>query len=539
MKTTLSWVLLCFTVPAFAQVKAPLKKVTVYPGGAVMEHSVQMNLKKGSQTLILRGLATSVDPSSIQVEIDGYVNLLSQKYLLDYKKQAVKADAVVERKVSGMEKKIAAYNKEINSMQQKMAIERKSLELISVTPKTTLENSNQVTALSGYVALYREQAYKSNAKITEYTEREAVLRDSISILEERIQKINEDLEHKAENDSLKHTACIELQLNAPLDVFSKINITYFSNRANWNPSYDVLSEGLDKQLKVKYKANINQTTGIDWNNVKVSVSTSQPNRSNAQPMLSAWYLDVYKGYTRSSEGFYNSIATNTVPTITNEIPSFGLDSPIDIAVVDYGGLSISFDSDMQYSIPTDNKPYMVMLKTFNVDCEYKYYTVPKLDKDVFLLAEITNFEQFNFLPGEAQIFMDGKFTGKTLIDPFTTAEAINVSLGRDNNILVKRERDKATTKSKFLDNDKVDHYKYSITVKNNRQQDIQLIIKDQYPMTSNDKIKIIETDHSAGGTINDKNGVVTWIEKLNKGKSTTVSIEYKVSRPKDMVIAGL
>ncbi|MFI5203251.1 MAG: DUF4139 domain-containing protein, partial [Flavobacteriales bacterium] len=136
-------------------------------------------------------------------------------------------------------------------------------------------------------------------------------------------------------------------------------------------------------------------------------------------------------------------------------------------------------------------------------------------------------------------FLEGKFTGKTLLDPFVTSENINLSLGRDNNVIVKRERAKLKEKTKFLDGNKVDEFKYSITVKNNKAREISIIIKDQYPLSNNAKITISDRENSAGGEINETNGVVTWIETIGKGKSKEFSIGYKVSRPKDMVIPGL
>ena len=534
MKKLILPLFLLFSITTFSQQKALLKKVTVFPRGVILEHSAKLSLKKGMQTIILRGLATNIDVSSIIVEVDGYVNVLSQKFLPVYKPQETKPDAITENKIKAYEVKIKQLNKKIKTVQDQMAFEKKSMDLITANPKTVGETAMNVTALSDYVLLYKDQAYKSQDKIISLNDKQELYSDSIKIYLEKIDKLENDKLAKAEIDSLKNTGCLELQLNAPQDVSSLLNFSYFSNQASWNASYDVMSEGIEQNLKVKYKANIFQNTGLDWKNIKVSVSTSQPNRSNNQPMLSAWYLDVYKGYSKSSEGLYNSVGA------TNSIPSFGEINTIgEINMLEQTGLNISFDANMNYSIPTDNLQYIVPLKEFTVKCAYKYYTVPKLDASVFLLAEIQNFEQYNFLPGEAQVFFEGKFTGKTLLDPFSTGESINLSLGRDNNIVVKREKSKLSEKTKFFGDTKMDEYKYSIVVKNNRQKEIDIIIKDQFPLTTNEKIVITDKEHSSGGTINEANGVVTWIEKIGKIKSESVSISYKVTRPTSMVIPGL
>lgn len=533
MKKIILPCLFLFCITAIAQQKAPLKKVTVYPRGAVLEHSTKINLKKGTQTIVLSGLSTDIDVSSLLVGIDNYVNVLSQKYMREYNPIAKKPDAITEKKILAYQKQILKLNKDRNVLKHQIDIENKSMEMILSNPKTVGQTAMNVNALSSYVVLYKDQAYKSQSKVISLNEKQEILNDSINKINEKINSLEEDKIAKAEKDSLKNTGYLELQLNAPQDVISQLDFSYYSIKASWNASYDIMGENIDQPLKVKYKANIFQNSGLDWKNIKISVSTSQPNRSNSQPMLSAWYLDVYKGYARSSEGLYNSVGA------MNSIPSFGEKNVIDEISIANTGLNISFDADANYTIPSDNNQYIVLLKTFDLPCIYKYYTVPKLDASVFLLAEIQNFEQYNFLPGEAQVFLEGKFTGKTLLDPFVTTDNINLSLGRDNNIVVKREKFLLDEKTKFFEGNKIDHYKYNILVKNNSNKEITIIIKDQYPLTTNEKIIITERENSKGGSINEANGVVTWIETIGKTGRKDVSLSYKVTRPKNMVIAGL
>ena len=191
---------------------------------------------------------------------------------------------------------------------------------------------------------------------------------------------------------------------------------------------------------------------------------------------------------------------------------------------------------MLYSVPTDGKLHSVLIQTLNVPCTYKHYTVPKLDKDVFLLAELEDFEAFNFLPGEAQVFLEGKFTGKTLIDPFVTTESMNISLGRDKAVVVKREGVKDQQSKNFLGTTRTDNYEYKITLKNNRNKAIDLIVKDQYPLSNNAQITVERKGHSKDGSVNEDNGVVTWIEALKAKSSKELKISYSITRPKDWQI---
>jgi uncharacterized protein (TIGR02231 family) len=171
------------------------------------------------------------------------------------------------------------------------------------------------------------------------------------------------------------------------------------------------------------------------------------------------------------------------------------------------------------------------LKESTIAAAYKYYAVPKLDKDAYLLAEISDWEKLNLLPGEANIIFEGTYIGKTFIDPANTADTLNLTMGKDKRVVIKREKMADFSSVKFLGSNKLQKLTYELTVKNNKKEPIKLLLKDQYPLSTNKDIEV-ELLESGDAMVNTELGVLTWKLELAPGESKKVRIGYSVKYPK-------
>src|SRR5690606_29889251 len=165
-------------------------------------------------------------------------------------------------------------------------------------------------------------------------------------------------------------------------------------------------------------------------------------------------------------------------------------------------------------------------------------SVPKLEKEAFLLAEIEDYSKYNLLSGEANIIFEGMYAGKTYIDPNSTSDTLRLSMGRDKKVSVKREKVADKSGSKFLSSYKEQTFTYDLTVKNNKKETVSLMLKDQYPISTDKDIQV-ELLESDGAKINKETGVLTWELKLKPGESKKLRISYKVRYPKDKPIYNL
>ena len=201
-------------------------------------------------------------------------------------------------------------------------------------------------------------------------------------------------------------------------------------------------------------------------------------------------------------------------------------------------LNTTFEIDLPYDIKTDGELQSVTIKDERINANLKNYSVPKLNRDAFLLAEISDWETLNLLPGMATIIMDDTYLGKTQIDPNISADTMNISLGRDRRVVINRVKVKEFTTTKRSGNSTIQTYTYEITVKNNKSTDVDLILKDQYPLSQvkEVEVKLLSSDSAS---INEELGVLTWNVNLKSGESKKFRFSYSVKYPSDKKIANL
>ena len=198
-------------------------------------------------------------------------------------------------------------------------------------------------------------------------------------------------------------------------------------------------------------------------------------------------------------------------------------------------LDVTYDIDLPYDVPTNGKQQIATLKEASIPAIYKYYAVPKLDRDAFLLAEVTGWEKLNLLPGEANIIFEGTYVGKSFIDPASANDTLNLTLGKDKRVVIKREKLTDYSSSKFIGTNKLQTITYDLTVKNNKKDAISLILKDQYPISTNKDIEVSLLEASDAAD-NAEIGVLTWKLQLAPGESKKVRISYSAKYPKGKIV---
>jgi uncharacterized protein (TIGR02231 family) len=332
----------------------------------------------------------------------------------------------------------------------------------------------------------------------------------------------------------------KLVLQVMTDVASSVNldINYITANASWSPFYDLRADNINSPINLMYKAKVVQNTGIDWKKVKLTLSSGNPNQNDTAPILQAWFLRY--GYPRNY-GYINDDTKMNEVVVTSAVGIKRKDNESSISnytTINENQLNVSFDIDIPYDILSNGKAHSVALKDLKLPATYKYYAVPKVEKEAFLLAEISEYSKFNLLPGEANIIFEGMYVGKTMINPNQTSDTLNLSMGRDKKIAIKREKIADKSGTKFLSGYKEQTFTYDITVKNNKKEAIEMLLKDQYPI-STDKEITIELLDNGKAKVNTETGILTWDVKLGAGETKKFRISYKVKYPKDKFIDNL
>jgi hypothetical protein len=247
-----------------------------------------------------------------------------------------------------------------------------------------------------------------------------------------------------------------------------------------------------------------------------------------EPLLQADQTSTGSTYNRESRAS-STKSTNvnkkqkpTAPTISQ-------------ANVNENPTNISFDIKLPYIIPNDGKTYVVDINQYDVPATYRYYCVPKIDPDAFLTAEITNWEELNLLPGEANLFFEGTFVGKSSLNPNRTQDTLFLSLGRDKSIVIERTKQKDFNKRPFIGANRTEARTFEIAIRNKKTQTIHLALEDQVPLSTDKDIEVeVETDKEAKK--NNDTGAVTWELDLPPATEKKLLLKYQVKYPKSKTL---
>lgn len=512
---------------------ATVKAATVYYNAAKLTQKATLILPKGTSEVVIKNVADYVNESTVQIGVPKNITILSVQFTNNYiSEYEIDESSPVIKKVRDS---IDFVTKEIKKVNNQRVSYTKTIELLDKNQQlggtTTGLNVTELIKLTDYYTAKRTEL--SNL-VNTYYEKEVKLNDQLAKLKSRLE-LNTQKEDKTSKGKLV------LQVMSTLAGKTDFDIQYLTQGANWIPFYDLRAENIDSPIKMMYKAQVSQNTGVDWKNIALTLSSGNPNQSNVTPVLNAWFLrfgqqNVYRNQNAIKNSLSAKVAGVQLEEIADKEMAYG--SVSDYTTINENQLNVSFDIDIPYDIASNGKAHSVALKEIDLAVTYKYYAVPKLDKEAFLLAEVNDYSKYNLLPGEANIIFEGLYVGKTFINPNETAETFNLSMGRDKKISIKREKVVDKSGTKFLSSYKEQIFTYDITVRNNKKQPITMLLKDQYPI-STDKDITIELLEKDKAEENVETGVLTWNIKLQPNETKTYRISYKVRYPKDKLIDNL
>ncbi len=542
-----------------AKANATMNDATVYFGyGAELTHKAKVNITKSTKFIVIDKLSTQIDLNSLQISCPENVSLLSQQFSVYYPIAVVKPVAVNALAIK-IQDSIKKANKEITILQNKIDIEQSILVKTDKLIESTITTSANKTNLTAEVLKLIEF---NNAKIEKNKNAIFNFQQSVELVQEKIDRLNERLAVANKTNTEKPDVIekpfgrIIMQVVCRNEQQADLSMSYYTNNAGWQPIYDIRVNSKTNAIKLVYKASLIQNTGIDWAKTKLTLSTGTPNFTTTAPLLNPWYLQYYvpQLYNQLSEvvvigyGTRNRIqsfddkdldeevkAKKSVSSSVQTVQASTLDQ---YTTLKQGLLNTSFEIDLPYDIESNGQAHSINIKEAEIQSNLKNYAVPKLDADAYLLAEITNWQNLDLIPGNANIIMDDTYIGKSFIDPNTTADTLNLSLGKDKRVNVKRTLVKDATTTKTSNSNTKQTFTYELIVKNNKVKDINIILKDQYPL-SNVKEMEVELIDDGSAMVNTELGILTWKLTLKPGESKKVRFSYTVKYPKDKKIQNL
>lgn len=532
--------LFAFLISAFAFAQKPIfvsakvKAVTVYFNSAEISQTTSVMLPKGTSEIVIKNVSDYANQNTIQIGAPSTVTVLSVQFTKDYVSEYELDET--NPAIKKVRDSINLVKKEIQKVENARDSESKAIELLDKNQQISGVNSGlNVAELMKMVEYYK-------IKRTEANNNYDALDEKSTKLNALLVKLNSKLEINSSKEEKTSKGKIIIQVMNEIAGNVDFGINYLSGAANWKPFYDLRSNSVAEPINMMYKAQVVQNTGIDWKKVKLTLSSGNPNQNNQAPTVNPWFLTPQKpqGYADfdSDKSELKEVVVTGYATKTKNIGKESLSSISNYTTVNENQLNISFDIDIPYDIISNGKAHSVALKEIKIPAIFKYYAAPRVEKEAFLMAEIVEHSKYNLLKGEANIIFEGMYVGKTQINPSQTSDTLSLSMGRDKKISINREKVVDKSGTKFLSTKKEQTFTYDITVRNNKKESAKLLLKDQYPLSTDKEIEI-ELLQNDGAKVNTETGILTWDLDLKPNETKKIRISYRVKYPKDKVIDNL
>lgn len=608
MKTILFFIFCASSIwaqrPVFA--KAELVAATVYFSGAELRHKTSVILPEGTTEVVISNIANAVDESSLRISSPKSITVLATQFTQHY---ATEFDPEYERpELAKVHDSIRFFQSRLQStLIQKGAVE-KTIALLNANTTLGGTNNGVVTQqLANYTRYFQSKLYELSWDAFVLGEKQLRYQKQLDFWQQQLTP--------KPNLSVKSKGQLVLYLNTTQAGTHSLQISYTTTLAGWEPTYDLKATSFTQPLALVMKSQLWQTTGIDWKNVKLTLSNGNPATQHEAPLQQTWTLVYRNPYGRkekitmqpnaavlntlqgqlagvnitagtgnpgaksaviirgmgsingNSDPLYiidgmpsnvenfrnlspNSIKNVEVIKDANAVAIYGTRGSNGVIVVttkqnvsDYTEvvereLNVSFDIDLPYVIVSNGKKHGIEIKNLEIPANFQYYSVPKMNRDVFLMAEITDFGRYNLLPGKAQLYFEDTGVGTTHLDPNETLDTLRLSLGRDHKISILREKVKGKSATRFLSSQKEQHFTYEITVRNNKKEPITIDLRDQYPL-SNDSSITIELIDDGKATVNSDKGFLRWNLSLKSNETKKVRFSYTVRSDKHKMLEKL
>lgn len=501
-----------------------VKQATVFLQGAKVFGSTNVTLQKGRNTVKIINLPNDLDENTYKINLEKNTTLLSITPQSNYLKNDELTD--VEKKLDDERKKfqrqVNLLNIQIKNLTGEQNIINDNLK-VSTNDKSTPQE--QLIKLTEF---YRKRMLEIDNQVFLLTEQKTTLDESIAKINKQF---SEEQTHKTQNRKE-----LILEILAENEMNLNLGLSYIVSNAGWVPSYDLRALSTKKPLEIVYKGKIYQKTGQDWNNVKLFVSTYRPSYNQNRPILSPLYVAEYTAYNNEDAKVgYMQKAKAEMSNSYQMRAEVAAPSQIPVAIVSDNQMNILYELNYNQTIVSQEKEQYVILDKKNVEANYKYHTVPKLNNQVFLMAFVKNWQNLNLISGEANIYFEDNYIGKTNITSNYVKDEFPISLGIDERIVVKRIKIEDKTAQKIFNSNKWETESYEISIRNNTKESIELEILDQIPLSENQKITV-KTLNIGDGDLDTKTGSILWNRKINSGTSEKINFSYEVKYPKEMQI---
>lgn len=538
--------------------------VTVFLSGAQIHRTAEVNLNPGFNEIVLEGVSAKIDPNSLQVSGKGNFIILDVHHNIRYPKPK-QTPVVVKEVPQSIKDRIASLTDTLTLIGFDLSDIADRREVLNLEKNMLLKNklvsgggkaNDSIPLLDEVLVYFRKQLNDINAELAKLKREEHQITGLQRNVEAKLNELKSYDAQVAPPPVAKPSPVQQVIISMQCDTYvtGNIEINYMVSGAGWTPTYDLRANASNDPVELTYKARIHQTTGIDWDEVDLKLSTSNPNSNKVKPVLPVWYMDYFQpvhlqnevnvssnsnyrfkiGGGRVSKDAYSDYEEQLEKKIQALSPA---QSSANYSSLVETMIDVEYEIKLPYRIKSDGKHHTVAIQKKEIPTDYYHFLVPKADNQAFLMAQLTDWEELQLMPAQANIYFDGSFIGNTRLNPSIFSDTLELPLGTDRNILVSRKKIKDEKRPKLIGNIETRTVSYAIAVKNNRMGEVNLVIEDQIPVSRNEEIEIILTN-AGKARHREKAGMLSWRFALGSKAMRKLSYTYEMEYDKTKQLLG-
>ena len=527
--------------------KAKVTAVKVYRNSAELQNTVSFSVPSGISEIVIGNISEEINEKTIQIGVNSKnISILSSQFTNDYSTD-FKMDTT-NPQIKKVNDSIKIVENLISKNRIELDANKKAVELLDKNQTVLVgSNSSNVAQLTQLTEFYTNKRIELENKLVS-------LKTKGDDLSKKLSRLKSSLKTKEQKEAEEFAdGVIVLKLMSPTAGNIKLNINYLTDNVSWKPYYEIKTDKISAPLDVTFKAIVKQNTGLDWKGVKLTLINGNSSRNNYAPVVDPWFIYAQSPKEREIlreekiDDKSASVRIRGMGSVTKEydVQSNALEGRVADVAVGYAGFNVnanelntSYDIDIPYDILSNNEDHLISLYQQKIPADYQYFTAPNYRREAYLLAKVKDFSKYHLVSAPASVIFENMYIGETRVSPDQTNNEMNITLGNDPKISIRREDIQDKSGEKFLSSYREKVVTYDLIIKNNKKEQISMEIKDRFPLSNNEAVKIEVLDKS-GAAKDDEKGFLTWNIKLSPSETKKLRVSYKVRYPKDYTVSGL
>ena len=523
-------------------IETQITAIVVYTNRAMVTRRGIAQLTGAETTLEIASLPQCIQPQSIRVSSTGEANVR----ILGIRLRPKQTPQLETETIAQLTQTIQDLEAQQRTCQDKLAALQQQLNFVTDLGKTSVEQfacsiaqrQIELDQTRAFLDFIGDQYDRYAAAIAEHEQEKQACEHKLQDLRQHLQTLRNPKPQGG------YRLAIAIDAAGPGDV--DLEVSYGVTQASWTPLYDIRVPANGDHACLNYLAEIQQTSGEDWNNVCLVLSTAHPGLGTLPPKLTPWYIDVPRanGSSMGSRSRIDPILDSIVSLGSapgSELPANirRLESESARAEVVHTGQIVTFHLDHPNDIPSDGNPHKITILAEDYPCRLEHTAIPKLVNCAYLRAHVTNPPQGAvLLPGSANIFCDQTFIGTTELGHVFPGQTFPLDLGIDERLKLERDLVEREVDKHLIGNLRRTTFAYRITITNLRDRSIYLTLTEQLPVSCNEQIKVRLTRTEPQTQVAEL-GILDWEIVLPAQTQKEFYYQFILEHPPDLTVVGL